>query len=157
MTREHYGLNADAVQVLLRRDGRALYVRKVAGAAHGAGEPTVVGGHLEGGEPFDRAARRSAREETGGHVEARHEEFRAPAHYRSPRGGGRVGAVFVAQRRPGEPYDAGPDQHDGLLRVPRQRPPGNCHPYSFAIFRMLTEGPSYLAPNWMNSARGGSE
>ncbi|MGW4231691.1 NUDIX domain-containing protein [Streptomyces sp. NPDC004980] len=157
MTREHCRLNADAVQVLLRRDGRALCVRKVAGAAHRAGELTVVGGHLEEGRPLDRAARHAAREGTGVHVEARLQEFCGPAHCRSPRGSGRVGAVFVAQRRPGEPYDAGSDQHDGLFRVPRQRPPGNCHPYTVAIFRMLTEGPSYLALNWMNSARGGSE
>ncbi|MFD8515951.1 phosphotransferase [Streptomyces antimycoticus] len=29
-----------------------------------------------------------------------------------------------------------------------EKPPPDCHPYKAAIFRMLTHGPSYRAPNW---------
>ncbi|MFD4029505.1 NUDIX hydrolase [Streptomyces sp. NPDC058637] len=117
----------------------------------------MTGGHREDGEPLDRGARRAPREETGADVEACHQESHAPSHCGSPRGGVRVGAVSVAPGRPGGPYGSGPGEHDGLFRAPTERREDDCHPRTVAVFRVLTEGPSYLAPNWMNSARGGSE
>jgi hypothetical protein len=50
----------------------------------------------------------------------------------------RITAVFVAQSWSGEPHNAEPDEHEGLFWVPMEKPPPDCHPYTAAIFHMLT-------------------
>ncbi|KQX77086.1 NUDIX hydrolase [Streptomyces sp. Root1310] len=114
----------------------------------GTGQLTVIGGHLEADEPLDRAARREAKEETGVRISADQQEFGGLVHYHEPLGTDRITAVFVAQSWTGEPYNAEPDKHEGLFWVPMEKPPPHCHPYTVAIFRMLTHGPSYRALNW---------
>ncbi|MFC9243700.1 hypothetical protein ACFT7S_06495 [Streptomyces sp. NPDC057136] len=55
----------------------------------------------------------------------------------------------------GEPHNAEPDKHEGLFWVSMEKPSPDCHPYTTAIFHMITHGPSYRALNW--PTQGGSE
>ncbi|MFF1901452.1 NUDIX domain-containing protein [Streptomyces sp. NPDC058206] len=117
---------------------------------------TVVGGHLEAGEAFDRAARREAKEEAVVRISADQQEFCGLIHHHEPGDGlDRITAVFVAQSWTGKPHNAEPDKHEGLFWVPMEKPPPDCHPYTTHIFHMLTHGPSYRALNW--PTQGGSE
>ncbi|MGW1756400.1 NUDIX domain-containing protein [Streptomyces mirabilis] len=72
-------------------------------------------------------------------------------HLEAGEGMDRITAVFVAQSWTGEPHNAEPDKHEGLFWVPMEKPPPACHPYTAAIFHMLTHGPSYRALNWPTS------
>ncbi|MFI0976113.1 NUDIX domain-containing protein [Streptomyces sp. NPDC021093] len=148
MSEEHHLLIADVAQVLLRAHGFALCVRQNPDAALARGRLTVVGGRLKAGEPLDHAARRKAEEETGVRVSPRHQEFCGLVHRHAPGGTDRITAVFVAQSWAGEPHNAEPDKHEGLFWVSMENPPPDCHPHTAAVFRMLTEGPSYRALNW---------
>ncbi|WP_420036122.1 NUDIX domain-containing protein [Streptomyces sp. cg28] len=142
-------LIADVAQVLLRPNGAALCVRRRPDAELAPGQLTVVGGHLEPGEPLDHAARREAQEEAGVIVSADQQEFCGLIHHHDPaRGRDRVTAVFVAQTWQGEPHNAEPDKHEGLFWVQMERPSPDCHPYTTTIFHMLTHGPSFRATNW---------
>ncbi|WP_327669446.1 MULTISPECIES: NUDIX domain-containing protein [unclassified Streptomyces] len=142
-------LIADVAQVLLQPSGAALCVRRKPDAALAPGQLTVVGGHLQAGEPLDHAARREAKEEAGVHLSAEQQEFCGLIHHHDADGGlDRVTAVFVAQSWTGEPYNAEPDKHEGLFWVSLERPSPDCHPYTATIFHMLTHGPSYRATNW---------
>ncbi|WP_413804648.1 NUDIX domain-containing protein [Streptomyces sp. OE57] len=109
-------LIADVVQVLLRANGAALCVRRKPDAALAPGQLTVVGGHLEAGEPLDRAARREAKEETGVHINTDQQEFCGLSHHHEPGDGmDRITAVFIAQSWAGEPHNAEPDKHEELF------------------------------------------
>ena len=138
MSAEPHLLIADVAQVLLRSHGAAL----------APGQLTVVGGHLESGEPLDYAARREAKEETGVLINAEQQEFCGLIHHEPASGLDRITAVFVARSWRGEPYNAEPDKHEGLFWVPTERPSPDCHPYTAAIFHMLTNGSSYRATDW---------
>ncbi|MEU9287850.1 NUDIX domain-containing protein [Streptomyces sp. NPDC048275] len=116
-------------------------------SAQAPGQLTVVGGHLQAGEPLDRAARREAEEETGVRITPAQQEFCGIVHHHAPDGMDRVTAVFVAQSWTGEPHNC-EDKRGGLFWVSMEKPPPDCHPYSAAIFQMLTHGPSYRALNW---------
>ncbi|MET7717817.1 NUDIX domain-containing protein [Streptomyces sp. NPDC005407] len=151
MSDEHHLLIADVTQVLLRAKGSALCVRRKPDAALAPRQLTVVGGHLHAGEPLDHAARREAQEEAGVRISPVHQEFCGLVHHHAPGSVDRITAVFVAQSWTGEPHNAEPDKHDGLFWVSMEKPPPNCHPYTAAIFQMLTEGPSYRALNWPSS------
>ncbi|MDT0616108.1 NUDIX domain-containing protein [Streptomyces lancefieldiae] len=147
MSEEPHLLIADVAQVLLRFVGAALCVRRKADAALAPGQHTLVGGHLEPGEPLDDAARREAKEETGVLINAEQQEFCGLIHHHEPGSGlDRITAVFVARSCTGEPYNAEPDKHEGLFRVP-MRPSPDCHPYTATIFHMLIHGPSCRATN----------
>ncbi|MER5996256.1 NUDIX domain-containing protein [Streptomyces viridosporus] len=149
MSAEPHLLIADVAQVLLRSHGAALCVRRKPDAALAPGQLTVVGGHLESGEPLDYAARREAKEETGVLINAEQQEFCGLIHHHESGSGlGRITAVFVARSWTGEPYNAEPDKHEGLFWVPMERPAPDCHPYTAAIFHMLTNGSSYRATDW---------
>ncbi|MFJ7947242.1 NUDIX domain-containing protein [Streptomyces sp. NPDC096354] len=141
-------LIADVAQILLRANGAALCVRRKPDADLAPGQLTVVGGHLKPDEPLDRAARREAKEETGVHISADQQEFCGLVHHHEPPGRDRITAVFVTQSWTGEPYNAEPQKHEGLFWVPMEKSPPDCHPYTAAIFHMLTHGPSYRALNW---------
>ncbi|WP_224059079.1 NUDIX domain-containing protein [Streptomyces kanamyceticus] len=138
-------------QILLRSSGAVLCVRRKPDAALAPGQLTVVGGHLKAGEPLDLAARREAEEETGVRIRADQQEFCGLVHHHKPGGTDRITAVFVTQSWSGEPYNAEPDRHDGLFWVSMEKPSPDCHPYTAAIFQMLTHGPSYRAMNWPTS------
>lgn len=149
-------LIADVAQVLLRANGAALRIRRKPDVTLAPGQLTVVGGHLEAGEPVDHAARRDAKEETGVRISVEQQEFCGLIHHHVPGDGpGRITAVFVAQSWSGEPHNAEPDKHDGLFWAPMEKPSPDCHPYTIAIYHMLTHGPSYRALNW--PTQGGTE
>lgn len=149
MSEKSHVLIADVAQVLLRCNGAALCVHHKANAALAPGQLTVVGGHLQAGEPLDHAARREAQEEAGALVSAEQQEFCGLIHHHDADGGlDRITAVFVAQSWAGEPYNAEPDKHEGLFWVPMEGPSPGCHPYTVRIFQMLTHGPSYRAADW---------
>ncbi|MFF6801943.1 NUDIX domain-containing protein [Streptomyces sp. NPDC012616] len=149
MSASPHQLIADVAQVLLRTNGAALCVRRALDAALAPGQLTVVGGHLEVGEPLDHAARREAMEEVGVLITAEQQEFCGLIHHHGSDGGlDRITAVFVAQSWMGEPYNAEPHQHEGLFWVPMERPSPDCRPYTATTFHMLTHGPSYRAINW---------
>ncbi|MFF4052990.1 NUDIX domain-containing protein [Streptomyces chartreusis] len=148
-------LIADVAQVLLWANGATRCVRRTPDAVLAPGQLTVVGGHLQAGEPLDHAARREAEEEAGVHINADQQEFYGIVHHHEPDDGmNRITAVFVAPSWTGEPHNAEPNRHEGLFWVPIENPPSDCHPYTIAIFRMLTHGPSYRALNW--PAAGGT-
>ncbi|MET8571906.1 NUDIX domain-containing protein [Streptomyces sp. NPDC004783] len=148
MSEESHLLIADVAQVLLRPDGAALRVHRKADAALAPGQLTVVGGHLQAGEPLDHAARREAKKEAGVLINAKQQEFCGLIHHHDADGGlDRITAVFVAQSWTGEPYNAEPGKHERLFWVPMERPSPTCHPYTVTIFHMLTHGPSYRATN----------
>jgi 8-oxo-dGTP pyrophosphatase MutT (NUDIX family) len=149
VSKEPHLLIADVAQVLLRSNGAALCVRRKPDAALAPGQLTVVGGHLQAGEPLDHAARREAQEEAGVFISAEQQEFCGLIHHHDAEGGlDRITSVFVAQSWTGEPYNAEPDKHEGLFWVPMERPSPDCHAYTATIFHMLTHGPSYRATNW---------
>ncbi|MFD6437220.1 NUDIX domain-containing protein [Streptomyces venezuelae] len=149
MSEKPHLLIADVAQVLLRPNGAVLCVLRNAGAALAPGQLTVVGGHLQAGEPLDHAARREAQEEAGVVISAEQHEFCGLVHHHGADGGlDRITAVFVAQSWTGEPYNAEPDKHEGLFWVSMEKPSPDCHPYTVTIFHMLTHGPSYRATNW---------
>ncbi|WP_405392606.1 NUDIX domain-containing protein [Streptomyces sp. NBC_01102] len=149
-------LIADVAQVLLRASGAALCVRRKPRAALAPGQLTVVGGHLEAGEPLHHAARREAEEETEVCISAEQQEFCGLIHHHeSADGPDRITAVFVAQSWAGKPHNAELDKHEDLFWVSLEMPPPDCHPYTTAIFHMITHGPSYRALNW--PTQGGSE
>ncbi|MFE9997258.1 NUDIX domain-containing protein [Streptomyces avermitilis] len=60
------------------------------------GQLTVVGGHLQVGEPLDPAARRAAEEETGVRITPFQQELRGILHHHDPDGMDRITDVFVA-------------------------------------------------------------
>ncbi|MFF0739421.1 NUDIX domain-containing protein [Streptomyces sp. NPDC004111] len=141
-------LAAEVAQVLLRTNGFALCVRAKAGPAGGRGPLAVVGGLLRAGEPLDAAARRVTEDVSGVRVGPAQQEFCGLAHRRVPGGSDLVTAVFVAQSWTGEPHNAEPDAHEGLYWVSMEEPPPDCHSHTAAVFRLLTQGPSYRALNW---------
>ncbi|MEU1116363.1 MULTISPECIES: NUDIX domain-containing protein [unclassified Streptomyces] len=149
MSEKPHLLIADVAQVLLRPNGAVLCVLRNAGAALAPGQLTVVGGHLQAGEPLDHAARREAQEEAGVVISAEQQEFCGLIHHHDAGGAlDRITAVFVAQSWTGEPYNAEPDKHEGLFWVSMEKPSPDCHPHTITIFHMLTHGPSYRATNW---------
>ncbi|WP_234362589.1 NUDIX domain-containing protein [Streptomyces formicae] len=135
-------------QLLPRDSGAVLCVRRKPDAALAPGQLTVVGGHLQAGEPLDHAARREAQEETGIRIRADEQEFCGLIHHHEPGGTDRITAVFVAQSWTGEPHNAEPDKHDGLFWVSMEKPPPDCRPSTVTVFHMLTHGPSHRALNW---------
>jgi 8-oxo-dGTP pyrophosphatase MutT (NUDIX family) len=155
LSKSPHPLIADVAQILLRANGAVLCVRRKPNTDLAPGQLTVVGGHLEAGEPLDRAARREAKEETGVHISADQQEFGGLVHDHEPGGTDRITAVFVTQSWTDAPHNAEPDKHEGLFWVPMEKPPPDCHPYTAAIFHMLTHGPSYRALNWPTS--GGAQ
>ncbi|MFH9554617.1 NUDIX domain-containing protein [Streptomyces sp. NPDC017435] len=110
---------------------------------------------MEAAEPLDRAAQREAEEETGVHISADQQEFGGLVHYHDPGSADRITSVSVTQSWTGEPYNAEPDKHEGLFWVPMEQPPPDCHPYTLAVFRMLTHGPSYTAVDRAGKVPGG--
>ncbi|MFJ8886572.1 NUDIX domain-containing protein [Streptomyces sp. NPDC102402] len=149
-------LNADVAQVLLRSNGAALCVRRRPDAALAPGQLTVVGCHLEVGEPLDYAARREAEEETGVRISAEQQEFCGLIHHHDPGDGlDRVTAVFVAQSWSGESHNAEPDKHEGLFWVSMESPPLDCHPYTTTVFHMFHPRP--VLPGFERPTQGGSE
>ncbi|MFJ8151237.1 NUDIX domain-containing protein [Streptomyces sp. NPDC094468] len=108
MSDSPHQLIADVAQVLLHTNGAALCVRRALDAALAPGQLTVVGGHLEVGEPLDHAARREAMEQVRVLITAEQQEFCGLIHHHdSDDGLDRITAVFVAQSWTGEPYNAG--------------------------------------------------
>lgn len=146
-------LIADVTPVLPRASDAGLCVRRKPGVALAPGQLTFVGGHLEAGEPLDRAARREAEEETGVCLSAEQQESCGHIHHHeSADCPDRITAVLVARSWTGEPHNAGPDKHEGLSM---EKPSPGRHPYTTAIFHMITYGPSYRALN--RPTQGGSE
>ncbi|MFI0219061.1 NUDIX domain-containing protein [Streptomyces lydicus] len=141
-------LIGDVAQNLLRANGAALCLRRRPDAALALGQRTAVGSHLKAGEPLNLAARREAKEDAGSHISADQQEFGDLVHRHEPGGMDRITAVIVAQAWTGEPHNAEPDKHEGLFWVSMEKPPPDCHPYTVAIFHMLTHGPSHQALNW---------
>ncbi|OOV13028.1 hypothetical protein SM007_38975, partial [Streptomyces avermitilis] len=66
-------------------------------SAPAPGQLTVVGAHLQVGEPLDRAARRAAEEETGVRITPFQQELRGGVHHHGPDGMDRITDVFVAR------------------------------------------------------------
>ncbi|MFF9486436.1 NUDIX hydrolase [Streptomyces sp. NPDC014676] len=123
MSEEPHLLITDAAQVLLRSNGAALCVRRTADAA-----------------------RREAKKEAGVVISAEQQESCGLMHHHEPGSGpDRINTVSVTRSWTGEPYNAEPDKHEGLFRVPRERPSLDCHPCTTTTFHMLTHGPSYRA------------
>ncbi|MER5757324.1 NUDIX domain-containing protein [Streptomyces sp. NPDC002088] len=151
MSKAPHPLIADVAQIMLRATGAVLCVRRKPNTDLAPGQLTVVGGHLEGSEPLDRAARREAKEETGVRMSADQQEFGGLVHHHEPGGTDRITAVFVTQSWTGAPRNAEPDKHEGLFWVLMEKPPPDCHRYTVAIFHVLTRGPSYRALNWPTS------
>ena len=151
MSEDRHLLIADVAQLLLRTNGSVLCVRRRPDSVLAPGQLTVVGGHLQAGEPLDAAARREAEEETGVHISALQQEFCGLVHRHAPDGGDRITAVFVAQAWTGVPYNAEPGRHQGLFWVSMEKPPPDTHPCTVAVFQLLTHGPSYRALNWPTS------
>ncbi|MFE2971770.1 NUDIX domain-containing protein [Streptomyces sp. NPDC059340] len=151
MSRAPHPLIADVAQIRLRANGAVLCVRHKPNTNLTPGQLTVVGGHLEGSEPLDRAARREAKEETGVRINVDQQELGGLVHHHEPGGTDRITAVFVTQSWTGAPHNAEPDKHEGLFWAPTEKPPPDCHPYTVAIFHILTHGPSYRALNWPTS------
>lgn len=148
MSKPHL-LIADVARGMLRSNGAALCLRRTADAALRPGQLTVVGGHLEAGEPLVHAARREAQEGTGALLSGKQQKFCGLSHHRDPDGGAdRITAVFVAQSWTGEPCSAGAGKHEGLFWVPMEGPPLDCHRHTATIFHLLTHGPSHRATNW---------
>ena len=99
------------VGVLIVRDGKILLGKRK--GAHGAGQWSVPGGHMEAGEEFDETCEREVEEETGMHlflesvapVYFTNDIFRAEdLHY--------VTLFFFAEAA-GEPKNMEPDRLDG--------------------------------------------
>lgn len=84
-------------------------------------------------------------------ISAQQQAFCGLVHHHAPGGIDRITAVFVVQSWTGEPHNAEPDKHEGPFWVSMEKPPPDCHPYTAAIFQMLTEGPSYRALDRPNS------
>ncbi|WP_329127458.1 NUDIX domain-containing protein [Streptomyces sp. NBC_01465] len=153
---QRYRTIVDVLAVLQRSDGRVLLVRRAADAEYAPGLLTVVGGHLEDGETVSAGALREAHEEVGVTVDEENLEFCGLIHYRGE-AGGRLGTVFMAQRWQGEPFNAEPDKHTGLVWAQPSQPPADCHPYTAAVLRAFSAGSLYTPVNWAPAATEGHQ
>ncbi|MFE1027756.1 NUDIX domain-containing protein [Streptomyces sp. NPDC058818] len=152
---EPHLLIADVAQVLLRSNGAALCVHRKLDAALAPGQLTVVGGHLQAGEPLDHAARREAQEEAGVLISAEQQEFCGLIHHHDADGElDRITAVFVAQSWTGEPYNAEPDKHEGLFWVPLEKPPRSATPTPSRSFTCLPMARPTGPPTGLREAPG---
>ncbi|MFC9930916.1 NUDIX domain-containing protein [Streptomyces sp. NPDC127190] len=124
-----------AMVLLQRDDGRVLAVR------HNA--VTVIGGKPAAGEFLDDGALRAAAEEAGVRVARRDLEFCQTVHCPGPDGRPVIAVAFTAQRWLGEPRNAAPHQHDGILWIDPGRPPSDCHPVTRQILATFTAGRLY--------------
>ena len=137
-------LSPSNVMVLLQRDdGRILTVRHNETSKTSPNQITVVGGKLEDGEFLDEGALRELAEETGVHVAAEELEFCQLVHYLDTDGVRVIGAVFTAQRWQGEPRNAEPRKHDGILWIDPRNPPSDCHPYTRKVLENFSAGRLY--------------
>ncbi|MBO1333013.1 NUDIX domain-containing protein [Streptomyces sp. VRA16 Mangrove soil] len=137
----------DVLAVLQRPDGRVLLVRRSPRQAYAPNLLTVPGGHLEHGESVAAGTLREVLEEVGLSVGESDLEFSGLIHYRGT-SDARIGVVFAARRWRGEPYNAEPDKHTGLVWAAPTRPPADCHPYTAAALAAFCAGALYTPVNW---------
>ncbi|MCQ4206463.1 NUDIX domain-containing protein [Streptomyces longispororuber] len=142
----------DVLGVLQRPDGRVLLVRRSPKQEYAPGQLTLPGGHLEYGESVATGVLRELREEIDVDIDEADLEFCGLIHYGGG-AGGRLGTVFTSRQWQGEPFNAEPDKHTGLVWAVPNQPPPDCHPYTTAVLHAFCTGTLYTPVNWPRQAR----
>lgn len=136
------------VHVILRRRGRVLLLRRT-GDVYASGQLCLPSGHLEEGESIVRAAARETFEETGialDPVELRHV---LSIHQRNPGSGhARVGFAFEPRRWEGEPVNAEPHKHSGLVWADPTALPPDTVDYVAALITAVERGVTFTLNGW---------
>ena len=128
------------VGVMIMRDGRVLLGKRK--GAHGEGEYSFPGGHLEHGESFEECARRETLEECGMEIEnvrfqllANVKKY-APKHY--------VHIGLVADWKSGEPKILEPDKCESWAWYTLDRLPEPLFEMSRIVIEAYNQGKNYF-------------
>ncbi|MDA0567365.1 NUDIX domain-containing protein [Streptomonospora sp. S1-112] len=138
------------VHVILFRHGKILLLERQ-GTGYCDGMPHLPSGHLEEGEPADRAAVREVREETGVEVHPGLLRLVATVHHRQGADLARLGLFFLAEEWSGEPVNAEPHKCGKLLWADPDLLPSTTIPYPAAGIRAWRTGRAFTAHAWPDS------
>ncbi|MEV6106460.1 NUDIX domain-containing protein [Streptomyces sp. NPDC051940] len=140
----------DVIVVLQRPNGHVLLLRRALG-----GRLALVAGPLLAGEAVRAGAVRKVGEEIGVEVATGDLEFCHLADHLRPDGVPRLGVVFTAQRWAGEPFNAAPHRHTGLVWARPGTPPADCGTATGALLRRFSGGELYSEHGWPITLDGG--
>jgi 8-oxo-dGTP diphosphatase len=147
MGRARYASIVD-VHVILRRRGRVLLLRR-AGDVYASGQLCLPSGHLEEGESIPRAAARETFEETSIALDPAELRHVLSIHQRNPGdGNARIGFAFEPRRWDGEPVNAEPHKHSGLVWADPAALPPDTVGYAAAVITAVERGLTFTLNGW---------
>ena len=136
------------VHIILRRRGRVLLLRR-AGDVYASGQLCLPSGHLEEGESVTQAAAREAFEETSIALDPAGLRHVLSIHQRNQGDGqGRIGFAFEPRRWDGEPVNAEPHKHSGLVWADPGALPPDIVGYAAAVITAVESGLTFMLNGW---------
>jgi 8-oxo-dGTP pyrophosphatase MutT (NUDIX family) len=136
------------VHVILRRRGRVLLLRRT-GDVYASGQLCLPSGHLELGESILQAAVRETAEETGIALDPAELRHVLSIHQRTPETGhARIGFAFEPRQWNGEPVNAEPHKHSGLVWADPAALPPDTVGYAAAVITAVERGLTFTLNGW---------
>jgi 8-oxo-dGTP pyrophosphatase MutT (NUDIX family) len=134
--------------VILRRRGRVLLLRRT-GAVYASGQLCLPSGHLEAGESLPQAAVRETFEETGIVLDPAELRHVLSIHQRNQETGhARIGFAFEPRQWTGEPVNAEPHKHSGLVWADPAALPADTVDYAAAVITAVERGLTFTLNGW---------
>ena len=134
--------------VILPRAGLLLLLRR-AGDVSASGQLCLPSGHLESGEDVRQAGAREVLEETGITLDPAELAYVLSIHRRNPgTRDTRIGFVFTPASWDGEPVNAEPHKHSGLLWADPAALPADTAGYTAAIITAAQRGLPFTVSGW---------
>jgi 8-oxo-dGTP pyrophosphatase MutT (NUDIX family) len=144
---ERYASVVD-VHVILRRRGRVLLLRRT-GDVYASGQLCLPSGHLETGESLPQAAVRETFEETGIALDPAALRHVLSIHQGDPgTGQARIGFAFEPGDWSGEPVNAEPHKHSGLVWADPAALPPDTVGYTAAVITAVERGLTFTLSGW---------
>jgi 8-oxo-dGTP diphosphatase len=134
--------------VILRRAGRVLLLRRT-GDVYASSQLCLPSGHLERGESIVQAAVREVFEETGIVLDPGTLRHVLSIHQRNPgTADTRIGFAFEPGAWDGEPVNAEPRKHSGLVWADPSALPPDTAEYTAAVITAAGRGLAFTLNGW---------